>query len=401
MTRPATKPAKVVVQGPLAPFTAEYTSRLRELGYTPLSIVNALRQLVHLSRWLVEEDLDPAQLTTHTVERFLALRAQSGPGAPSRLALSALLEVLRDQGVLLGAPAAGRETDADALLGEFEAYLRNERGLANETTSAYVSRARRFLEGCGGIAAVDSAAVTRSVQREAARVSVGSTQYFVAAVRAFLRFSVVMGHVEFDLSAAALAVTARRRSSLPQRISRPEALALLGSCDRRRSEGRRDYAVILVLLRLGLRANEVATLRLDDVDWRNGEVMIHGKGRREDRLPLPVDVGEAIAAYLRRGRPHIPRREIFLRSVAPIGPLTRVGVACVVRRACRRSGVAEVGPHRLRHSLACDMVGSGVELAVIGQVLRHSDLGSTSNYARVDVEALRALARPWPKGAQR
>ena len=155
----------------------------------------------------------------------------------------------------------------------------------------------------------------------------------------------------------------------------------------------------MTLLRLGLRASEAAALRLDDIDWRAGEITVHGKGRRDERLPLPADVGEAIAAWLRRGRPAAAHREVFVRAVAPAGPLTRGGISFIVRRACRRAGIAEVGAHRLRHTAACQMAEAGAPLTEIGQVLRHRSLASTANYARVSVAELRRLAQPWPGGA--
>jgi integrase len=226
--------------------------------------------------------------------------------------------------------------------------------------------------------------------------ALGSTQFFVVALRAFLRFCFIQGLVPVDLSAAALTATGRRRPGLPKGISRAEAMALLDSCDRRTSIGRRNYAVLLVLLRLGLRAGEVAALRLGELDWRAGEIVVHGKGHRIDRLPLPVDVGEAIAAYLRRGRPRSTHREVFLRSVAPLAALSRRGVSLIVQRACVRAGLTPVGAHRLRHTLACDMVRAGVPLPEISQVLRHHSLVSTAIYARVDVDQLRTLAQPWP-----
>lgn len=176
---------------------------------------------------------------------------------------------------------------------------------------------------------------------------------------------------------------------------------MLGSCDRRRSDGRRDYAVLVVLVRLGLRAGEVARLALEDIDWPAGEIVVHGKGRREDRLPLPVDVGEAIAGYLQRGRPRTSRREVFLRALAPVGPLGRGGVSSIVRRACRRAGIAPVGAHRLRHTLACALVAVDAGLPEIGEVLRHETISSTSIYARVDLETLRSVAQPWPGGEAR
>jgi len=159
--------------------------------------------------------------------------------------------------------------------------------------------------------------------------------------------------------------------------------------------------VLMLLLRLGLRASEAAALMLEDIDWRAGEITVHGKGRRDERLPLPADVGQAIAGYLARGRPVTGRREVFLRSVAPAGPLGRGGISCIVRRACRRAGIAEVGAHRLRHTAACEMAAAGAPLTEIGQVLRHQSLESTANYARVSVAELRKLARPWPCGGDR
>ena len=156
----------------------------------------------------------------------------------------------------------------------------------------------------------------------------------------------------------------------------------------------------MILLRLGLRAGEVASLTLEDIDWRAAEIVVHGKGRRDERLPLPGDVGEAIVGYLRKGRPATTSRAVFVRQIAPIGPLSRGGVSCIVRHASVRAGLAPIGAHRLRHTLACDMVGAGVPLPEISQVLRHRSIASTANYARVDLQALRGLAQPWPGGDQ-
>jgi integrase len=214
-------------------------------------------------------------------------------------------------------------------------------------------------------------------------------------------FCFVEGLLGVDLSQAALVVRGRRASFLPRGISRADARALLDCCDRRRALGRRDYALLLVLLRLGLRRGEVAALTLEDIDWRAGELVVHGKGGREDRLPLPADVGAAIAGYLRRGRPASARRELFLQARAPYAPIAAGTVASTVRRACRRAGIPEVGSHRLRHTMACEMVGAGVPLVRIGQVLRHRSLQSTAIYARVDIDRLRQLAAPWPGGGVR
>jgi integrase len=238
------------------------------------------------------------------------------------------------------------------------------------------------------------------VLRESA-VSVSATQFFIAGLRSFLRFCFIEGLVEADLSQAALLMTGRRRSSLPRGIAKADAAALLHSCDRRSALGRRDYPVIVTLLRLGLRASEVASLRLDDIDWRAGKLVVRAKGAREDRLPLPVEVGGAIAAYLKRGRATSDRREVFLRARAPFLPVASGTVSSTVRPAYRRAGIAEVGAHRLRHTLACEMVSAKVPLVQIAQVLRHHSLQTTAIYARVDLDQLWTLAQPWPGGVQR
>jgi len=245
----------------------------------------------------------------------------------------------------------------------------------------YVEGARKFALGLAcELSEVTPAEVTAAVLAESTAAAVSTTQNYVASLRAFLRFCFLEGLIDRDLSEAALPMTGRRRSSLPRGIAKQDADALLASCDRRSAIGRRDYALIITLLRLGLRRGEVASMRLDDIDWRAGELVVVGKGGRSDRLPLPTDVGEAIAAYLRRGRPASDRREVFLRARAPFAPMASGTVASTVRRACRRAGVAEVGAHRLRHTAACEMVAAEVPLPQIAQVLRHRSLQSTAIY---------------------
>jgi site-specific recombinase XerD len=393
--------------GPLVPFADAYAAELRARGYTPLTTVNELRQVGRLSRWLDAEGLSVADLSGERVEQFLAWQRARGRHRCqwSRPGLACLLEVLRGRGVLAAEEPAPAGSLADLLLASFERYLLAERGLAAGTASGYVRHARRFLDGLaagGGLAGLAAADVTGAVLREAgAGLSVSAVQYFVSGLRAFLRFCFIEGLVEADLSQAALVVTGRRRSSLPKAIGRADARALLGGCDRRRALGRRDYAVIITLLRLGLRRGEVARLTLDDIDWRAGELLVRGKAGRADRLPLPADVGAAITSYLRRGRPASDRREVFLCARAPFEPIAPGTVSSTVRRACRRAGIAEVGAHRLRHTTACAMVSAHVPLQQVGQVLRHRSLQSTAIYARVNLDELRQLAVPWPGSSGR
>ncbi len=406
MARPASRVSRVFVTGPLAPFADAYRVELRGRGYTVRSTVSELRQVARLSCWLAARGLTAAELSSARVDEFLVWQRAEGRYRShwSRPGLRCLLDVLRGLGVLAAEELAAPSSPTDVLLACFERYLLAERGLAAGTVVLYLRSARRFVEGLApdrGLAGLAAGDVTAVVLRESEVVSVSAAQNFVSGLRAFLRFCFVEGLVGSDFSQAALLLRGRSSSSLPRGISRADARALLGSCDRRHALGRRDYAMIVLLLRLGLRRGEVAGLTLEDIDWRAGELVVRGKGSRVDRLPLPADVGQAIASYLRCGRPRSSRREVFLRAKAPYDPIASGTVASTVRRACRRAGIAEVGSHRLRHTAACEMVAANVPLVRIGQVLRHQSLQSTAIYARVDVERLRLLATPWPGGAQR
>jgi len=399
MVRPRSRVSKVCVVGPLAPFADDFRSMLKASGYTPLTIVNQLRLMAHLSRWMEVGHYVAADLSGELLQDYLA--AAHAAGRVSLCSQGGLVHLLRVLGIAPAKPAPAPGSAARDLLASFRGHLLQERGLTESTATAYCLRAARFLGWSavdGNVTGLTAGDVTRAVLRESRNVSVGSAQFFVAALRSFLRFCFVEGLLPTDLSAAALAITGRRRSSVPRGISRKDARALLDTCDRRQAAGRRDYAVILILLRLGLRAGEVASLTLDDIDWRAAEIVVHGKGRRDERLRLPRDVGEAIVGYLKRGRPTTTSRAVFVRRIAPIGPLGRGGVSFIVRYASVRAGLAPIGAHRLRHTLACQMVSAGVPLPEISQVLRHRSLGSTANYARVDLEGLRGLAQPWPGG---
>ena len=291
---------------------------------------------------------------------------------------------------------------ADLLLDGFVGYLRHERGVTVLTINAYVVDVGRFLADRGGgeLSELTAIEVSKAVLGQVTSRSPASVRRYGCALRSFLRYCYLVGLVESDLSAAALPVSGRRRSLLPKGITASQAKSLLGACDRRRASGRRDYAVMVLMLRLGLRAGEVATLRLDDLDWRAGQITVHGKGGRVDQLPLPVDVGEAVAAYLRRGRPRSATvRDVFLGVQAPQGGLTAGGVTEIVARAAGRAGIGVVRAHRLRHAAATDMLRAGAAMAEIGRVLRHRSPASTAADARVDVERLRMIARPWPTGA--
>ena len=226
-----------------------------------------------------------------------------------------------------------------------------------------------------------------------------SAAYITAGLRAFLRFCHLSGRTPRSLVHAVPRVASWRLAKLPKVVTPKTVDALLGSCDRRMTIGRRDFAVLTVLSRLGLRSGEVAGLRLEDIDWRAGELVVRGKGAKLERLPLPADVGEAIAAWVRRGRPRCAAREVFTRVRAPHRRLTSGGIGNIVRAAALRAGVEGVHAHCLRHGLATEMLKAGAGLEEIGQVLRHAMPLTTAIYAKVDREALRGLASSWPTDA--
>jgi integrase/recombinase XerD len=290
------------------------------------------------------------------------------------------------------------------LLGAFARYLRDERVVSERTVAAYAGVARQFLSERGGsiedhLADLSGGEVNAFVLREFRRHSWRSAERVVYALRALLRYLHVQGLIDQPLAGGVLSV-ARRREDLPRGLPGEQVRLLLESCDRSTRIGCRDYVILLLLARLGLRCGEIAALTLEDVDWRAGELVIRGKGSRIDRLPLTADVGEALADYLCRGRPLGYGRVLLLNGRAPVAALSRDTVSMVVVRACRRVGMPPVRGHCLRHTVATELLRRGAGLAEIGQVLRHQDQRTTSIYAKVDRAALSRLALPWP-GSER
>jgi len=287
------------------------------------------------------------------------------------------------------------------LLADYSRYLLIERGLSPHTVfDAYVPAARLFLSGPDGAKRLDlgrlvAADVSSFLARECPKRSVCGARDLVCALRSLLRYLHLAGLIATSLVWAVPAVADLRDRSLPRGLDPGAVRRLLASCDRRRLVGRRDFAILLLLSRLGLRAGEVAAIRLEDIDWHAGVLLVRGKGNREDALPVPTDVGEAVVSYLRR-RPRCECRALFLRVTAPRQGMDRCTVAWVVRAACDRAGLPRVGAHRLRHTAATQMLRAGASLPEIGQVLRHREQKTTAIYAKVDHAALRALARPWP-----
>jgi integrase/recombinase XerD len=388
---------KGVVTGPLAELVADVEARLAGLGYVPSTRQAMVGVIVQLSGWLEVRRACLPELTRELIEQFVDEQRSGGRGSPA-VSASRLLAILSLAGVLPNDPQEPPVSPREALLDRFGGFLREERGLSVLTVQAYVCDVRRFLDrcGCSDLRDLSASHVSSAVLAEIAGRSPATVRRYGVSLRSFLRYCHLSGLIGSDLSESALPVSGRRRSLLPKGLSDSQMTSLLSCCDRRRASGRRDYAVILVMSRLGLRATEVATLRLDDIDWRAGVITVRGKFSRVDQIPLPVDVAQAIIGYLQRGRPSTSAREVFLRSLAPRVALTRGGVSNIVLDASRRAGLEPVRAHRLRHTAACQMLRAGATPAQIGQVLRHHSAGATAAYARVDVERLRMVARPWP-----
>jgi integrase/recombinase XerD len=390
---------RVSVSGPLAEHAAGFAAFLAGSGYTPLSAANQVRLLAHLSRWMEGRGLGPGELDGQLVREFLAARREAGYyGWLSERGLAPLLGFLRGLGAVPEPERAAPAGPVEVLLDRYRGYLAVERGLAASTVRYCTDEARGFLTGREDrLAVLDAAEVSGFVAAECRRRGTGSAKILVTALRSLLRFLVLEGLVTPGLQGAVPAVAGWRGGGLPKALPDGQVAALLAACDRETATGRRDFAVLVLLARLGLRACEASALELDDIDWRAGTVTVRGKGRRDEQLPLPSDVGEALAGYLRGGRAAGgASRRVFLLSRAPGGGMSPDAVKAVVRNACRRAGLPEAGAHRLRHSAATGMLRAGVPLAGIGQVLRHRSLSTTAIYAKVDRGALGQLAMPWP-----
>ena len=393
------------LDGPLLPYGPGFEATLTSQGYSADSIGRHLRLMVHLSRWLADQRLAAGDLTAGCVRRFLRFRQAQGHRHPASMAgMAPLLDYLASVGAV---PAAEPQAAGpmDALIAGYRRYLLQERGLAPQSSvPRYVGVARRFVAYVpagtpGELDGLTAAAVTGFVLPVSQRRSVGEAKAVSTGLRSFLRYLELEGLTRPGLVAAVPSVAGWALTGLPRAISAAEVGRLLGSCDRRRPAGRRDFAILTVLARLGLRAGEVAALRLADIDWRAGELAVHGKAGRHDRLPLMQDAGEAIAGWLCEGRPRCASAAVFTRVLAPRRGLSDRAVSGVVRRACVRAGLPPMGSHRLRHTVATQTLRAGGTLTEVGQLLRQRSLAATGLYAKVDRGALAAVARPWPGGA--
>jgi site-specific recombinase XerD len=398
----AAHPSRVKVTGPLAGYADGFRQHLAERAYHPQVIGRQALLMADLSAWLESRGLGGSELTPEAAGDFVRDRRASGHRVlASARALGPLLGYLRGLGAVPAVAAQAPGTPAEALLAEFAGYLTRERGLSPMSVSSYVRHARPFAAGLGdpladALAGLSAAQVTRFMMSHHPQWGRGTAQATVTALRALLRFLHAAGHIPEPLAGAVPPVAHWQLTALPAGVSPDHVAALLASCDRRSASGRRDYAILMLLSRLGLRAGEAAAIELGDVGWKAGEIAVRGKGRRTETLPLPADVGEALADYVQHARPRCAGRPLLVILHAPYTGLTRAHILAAVYRACERAGLPRFGAHRLRHAVACELLRNGASLAEVGQLLRHRDEKTTAIYAKVDIDALRALAQPCP-----
>jgi integrase/recombinase XerD len=386
----------------LAGHLVGFREELARCGYGPVRTGAHLELFADLCRWMEREGVTASELGSGRFAVFLGDRRRRGHrDLVSRAGARPLVGYLTRAGAIPGQGFTVPEGPAQPLLERYRRYLETERGLTSKTVQRYVEVAGRLAAGLERGGAVDWQHVGA---RDVARFLLAScpprrghhAPGVVAPLRSFLRFCHLEGVIPLPLDGAVPSAAGRRMSPLPMGIPPGDLDRLLGSCDRRSARGRRDYAILGLLSRLGLRAGEVAAMVLEDIDWRRGELVVHGKARREEVLPLPADVGEAIAGYLRCGRPEADSGSVFVRCYAPQQGLSAQAVTGIVYDACARAGIARIGAHRLRHTAASQMLAKGASLAEVGEALRQRSAASTAIYAKVDRARLAALARPWP-----
>lgn len=388
--------------GVLAEEVEPYRAWLLAHGYSPGSARTLLRNVSQLGVRLQAQGkpgtgIDPADVR----EVFASRRRLGRHGVPGDPGIGRFLSFLTSRG-LLAETALAELSPLEALMGSFRDWMVRERGLAPGTVIRYERTAGRFLgsQALHGdvldVAGLTGADVNAFLLRECARVSAGSAKGRVAELRAVLRFLYIEGRIPLQLGGAVPPVGGWRLATIPRLICAERVQAVIDSCDARTVAGIRDRAIMLLVARLGLRSVEVARLELDDLDWRRGELTVRGKGRRQDRLPLPTEVGQAVGDYLACQGRLAGSRRVFFTCRAPHVPIRPGLVNGVIERGCTRAGIARFGPHRMRHALAGELLRQGVGLLAISQVLRHQDLATTAVYAKVDLDRLRQVAQPWP-----
>ena len=395
-------------RGPLSAHVDGFAEVLRARGYAAITSKQKLWLISELNHWLQRRHYAVEDVSESRIETFLRNRKKKGHlrrvDTPT---LRQFLSFLREEGVIPALAPEIEDSPVQRIEKSFAYYLSQERGLSQKTLDSYLYVAQRFLteqfsDGKVHLRKLSPQAIPSFILLHANKLSPSSAQLMVIALRSLLRFLHQIGEIDTNLAAAVPTVSRRRLTELPKFLKPEETERILRGCDRNTVIGKRDYAVLLLLARLGLRAGEIVHMNLDDINWETGEILVRGKSSREERLPLPHDVGEALAAYLRHGRPRCSSRRVFIRMDAPRQGFSGSSTVCIiVRRALSQAGINPgfKGSHLFRHTLATTMLHGGASFSEIGEILRHQHPSSTEIYAKVDLSALRSIAQSWPGGA--
>lgn len=395
--------------GPSGPYIDGFAAELARAGYSGATAIRYLRAAAHLGLFMHRARADLKAVDASTLEAFArhfprcrcSRSDGDSTGYHDYFGAKLFQRYLSQLGICRGSEVAVYRVGEPALVTAFRDWLQAHRGASNPTVRLYARDATELVKELGeNVSTWTVRAVRDFVTGRAARCGVGTTQKRITSLRSFLRFLNASGQSRTDLADAVPAVASWRLARLPRYLSEDEVARLIATSDGTAPGRVRDRAILLLLARLGLRSGDVAQLRLGDIDWRGGTLLVAGKGRYQVRLPLPQEVGDALLAYL----DHRPKREssdrVFLRSKAPVGPFkSGDGVSSVVKHALQRAGIKSPakGAHLLRHTAATQMLRHGVPLDQIGLVLRHRSLDMTAYYAKVDTSLLCGIAQPWPE----
>lgn len=410
MTQTFVDPGLLAHQGTLLAAVQVFVEQMQAKGYASASMKTSTRLVKDFAVWLDQHGIAIQSLSAKHVANYLDHRwLQRQRRRGDAFTLEAFARHVAPDKYEVHAEQASDISPALRVRHEFERYLLCERGLAAASIRLYGDSIGRFLQSAFGAAEVRLDQLTAPdiigfVQTEAARLRHPKrAQVMTTALRSFLQYGCYRGEIVVDLHSCVPKVANWSMTGIPKTISPAQVQSLLGNCDRQSAPGRRDYAMLLLISRLGLRASEVVNLTLDDLDWTEGAIHIRGPAHRVDRLPMPADVGAALVDYLCHARPKCDSRNVFIRSRAPQRALLGPGsVSCIVLRALRRAGIESPtkGAHLLRHSLATQMLGGGASLGEIAEILRHRNPQTTMIYAKVDLVSLHTLALAWPGGVQ-
>jgi site-specific recombinase XerD len=396
--------------GSVGPYIDGFATVLAKAGYAPSTIRSYVRAAVHFGRWVDARGIALSTLDDSFLgpfRRYLSrcrcFNRSKGVFKGAVSGAEKLLAYLRLHGAVAPMKSSVPTTMATTLSQRFATWMLRHRGVAPSTVARYEFALRPFLAELGEDPREYNATRIRAfIVEQLGTRGIGDCRSAVSGIRALLRFLVAEGRVAAGIENCVPTVPQWRLSTLPRYLEAPAVERVVSSCDVSKPHGLRDHAILLLLARLGLRAGDILTLSLDDVDWKRGTLRVRGKGRREALLPVPQDVGDALLAYLQRGRPRAATDRMFLTVFAPIRPFaSSATVSDIVRVALQRAGIQGApsrGAHLLRHSAATAMLRAGSSLDIIATVLRHQSPDTTAHYAKVDVEMLRQVAQPWPGG---